>query len=165
MSYVLTLEDLDLDCIEILNKAASYRPALVDLLRVMYNTGCREGEVLDRERWSILDPSTYSLLPQKGNAPRAIAVDLLPKGFQEWLASKGFPYALSSSTNLRRVVENYTAYPNAMVGDKAIATHRFRHRYIKSLSADGMSDTAIKVVMGLSSVKVVAGYVGSQIIV
>lgn len=160
---VITPSMLDADCLAILTRAAQYQQDLFAVLRVLYYTGCREQEALDRNRWVELPGSIYSLQPQKHNNVRLIPSSVLPKPFISWINAKGYPSSLSSANNLRRATRMFSAYPNATCGDKGISSHRWRHNRIKQLSISGKTVDEIKVIMGLTSSSIVSGYINSVI--
>lgn len=162
---ILTLAQLQEDNQRIVDQLRSYSADLHTLVDILSRTGCREGEVLDRDRWSPVGDGSWILLPQKFNAPREIKPHQLNGKFRAWLESSGYPYQLSSLVNLRRSVEKFTRYPIAYVGEKRISTHRFRHAFIKDLAAQGLTPSEIQSVMGLSSKSVVLGYIGSSVTV
>lgn len=155
---VISTADLWADCSSIVGQAKAYSPPLGSLLQVMLNIGCREGEVLDRARWVLADPDTYKLTPQKGNPDRVVPILDLPVIFQAYLAGPGYPYSLSSSANLRRIVDQFTAYPLATCGDKQISTHRFRHLKVRLLFDGGASMSEVKTYMGLVNTSTVIRY-------
>lgn len=160
---ILTTDQLDQDCLAILDQVSSYNSLVHSLLHVMYHTGCREGEVLDRDRWSLVDPGVWQLIPQKGNPPRLVDQSSLTPAFIAWINSSGYPYRLSSLGNLRRIVDQFSAYPLATCGSKQISTHRFRHLRIRVLGINGYTVPEIKTYMGLVSSSVVNGYLNSVI--
>lgn len=162
---ILTPEELRIDCLQIVDRLAPYSADLHCLVDLLYRTGCREGEVLDRSRWSPVGDGSWILLPQKFNAPREIKPRQLNGRFRAWLEGSGYPNRLSSLSNLRSAVDKFTRYPLAYVGEKRISTHRFRHSFIKQLSISGLTPSEIQTVMGLSSKSVVIGYIGSSVIV
>lgn len=163
MATPLTPAELLTDCTTIAVKSSFYSDEVGSCLTVLLNTGAREGEVLDRARWHNTAPGVWILKPQKGNADRTVLESQLPDRFLRWLNASGFPYRLSSLMNLRRVVDQFSAYPMAYCGGKEISTHRFRHSYIKQLAIAGASIADIKAIMGLSSAGVITGYITSEI--
>lgn len=165
MPTILTPEQLQEDCDRIVDALASYSADLHCLASILIRTGCREGEVLDRSRWSPVGDGAWILSPQKFNAPRTIKPEWLNGRFRAWLEAEGFPHSLSSLANLRSATLKFTRYPVAYVGEKRISTHRFRHSFIKQLHLQGFSVTEIQEVMGLTSRSVVLGYIGSAVTV
>lgn len=163
MPTPLTPAELLSDCVTIATRSSTYSDEVGSCLTVLLNTGAREGEVLDRSRWHLTSPGVWRLTPQKGNADRVIPESALPDRFVRYLMASGFPNRLSSLMNLRRVVDQFSAYPLARCGHKQISTHRFRHSYVKQLAIGGASIPEIKVIMGLSSTGVIDGYISSQI--
>ncbi len=160
---ILTPAQLAADCLKIEEKAYEYQPAVAPLITVLHLTGCRQGEVLDRARWSLQLDDSWILYPQKGNSPRVIPAQSVPLAFKAWVLGSGYPFKLSSLTNLRRITDLLSLYPLARCGDKEISTHRFRHNYAKKLSIGGASIAEIKADLGLSSTAVTSGYVNSVI--
>lgn len=163
MASPITPAQLDADCRRVVDKVGRYSPQVGALIAVMYNIGCREGEVLDRARWAQHGGEEWYLLPQKGNPTRIVQRQDLPPLFVHWLTGSGFPNRLSSLMNLRRVVDQFSFYPNATCGRKQISTHRFRHNRIKLLHAAGQTESQIMAYMGLTSRSTVRGYINSEI--
>jgi hypothetical protein len=158
MSTVLTDLQLDTDCAAIVAAAKVYSSGIWACVSVLYATGCREAEVLDRARWAQKSADLYELQPQKSNAPRLIkAADLSPV-FIHWIAGSGYPSALASRNNLRRISRTFSIFPPLFCGSKGISSHRFRHNRIRQLYAAGKSTAEIMAIFGLSSPSIVTGY-------
>lgn len=160
---ILTPAELEADCALIVDRTSSYSPDLHMLLGAMYATGCREGEVLQRSRWTYVPPDLFTLQPQKGNPTRSVDLSLLPTRFVLWLTDPSWRDHMSSLMNLRRVVDQFSDYPTATCGSKQISTHRFRHNRIKQLALAGATVPEIKAYMGLTGTATVVGYRDSEI--
>lgn len=160
---ILTPDQLDADCLLVINRLRTYSLDLQMLIAVLYSTGCREGEVLDRSRWTSHGPDAFRLQPQKGNPTRDIPSAILPARFISYLTDPSWRAHVSSLMNLRRMVDKFSDYPLATCGDKQISTHRFRHNRIKQLRLSGATMAEIKLFMGLTSTSTVNGYVDSEI--
>lgn len=160
---IITPAMLEDDCSQIVLKVGSYSATLQLLLSVMYATGCREAEVLDRARWTGRPDLDWDLQPQKGNPVRIIPAADVPAPFVAWINSKGYPSALSSRSNLRRAVRIFSSYPFMSCGGKGISSHRFRHNRIKQLKLAGASEAEIKEFMGLISSSIINGYANSTL--
>lgn len=163
MPVALTAAQIDADCLQIISRVEVYSHPLADLFRVLYNTGCREGEIMDRSRWSMISPSLYQLQPQKGNPPRSIPTSELPSVYRTWIASPTWPGSITSVANLRRISRAFTSYPGMSCGAKGISSHIFRHNRIKQLFLAGHTVAQIQAIMGLTSASIVNGY-GSSVI-
>ena len=160
---IITPTMLNDDCMEIITRVGKYSLTAQTCLQIIYNTGCREAEVLDRSRWSIRGDLDWDLQPQKGNPLRVIPAAQITPAFVAYLDTKGWPSALSSRSNLRRAVQIFSSYPYMTCGGKGISSHRFRHNRIKQLKLAGQTPKQIAVTMGLVSLSIVNGYVYSTL--
>jgi hypothetical protein len=154
---------LDADCLLIVQRVETYAPALGSAIRVMYNIGCREGEIMAKDRWTQIDPVTYTMLPQKGNALRVVPAADLPIQYQHWINASTWPGSITSVNNLRRITRAFSNLPPLFCGSKGISSHRFRHNRIKQLYLSGQTVVQIRDYMGLLSSSIVEGYIDSVI--
>lgn len=155
---------LDEDCRKVYDMALLYSPDAGILFQVLLLTGAREGEVVDRDRWSLVGDSEIILQPQKGNSPRSFQQAAFPSYFLKWLTGSGWPRQLVSGSNLRRLVAKFSLYPDLHAGGKVCSVHRYRYRYMRDLALQGYTVDEVRVAMGLSSMTVTASYLTRDLV-
>ncbi len=129
----------------------------------MLRTGCREGEIVDLWRWRLTNVGTYVMKTEKSGADRTFEAVNLPIEYREWISERTTGIAPTSTDRLRSAFRQMVPYGNLTVGNKGISTHLFRYNYIRQLKEAGYGIPELKVIMGLTSTKVVTGYLGNPV--
>lgn len=160
----LTNAQIDLACKDVLIKSANYQPTQSIAFRTQYNTGCREGEVIELWRWKITELGRYGLITEKGNGYREFIAEDLPIDFRHWIAGSSVARAPTSAQRMRSAFNQMSAYRPITVGNKGISTHLFRYNYIRRLSDNGATIPEIKAIMGLVNTTVVQRYIDNIVL-
>lgn len=160
-----TLTDAEIKdaCHEVVATSLLYQRLQWIAFLTMYQTGCREGEVVQLWRWSLHPFGYYELTTQKGGAIRTIQAADLPLEFRTWLASRPTGIAPTSTDRLRSAFRQMVPYGDLSSGNKGISTHLFRYNFMRSLKAEGKTLPEIKAIMALTSTKVVTGYLNNPV--
>lgn len=161
---VLTLPEIHAACDEVVSRTLTYQPLQWIAFRTLQVTGCREGEVCDLTRWSLSAVGVYTLITSKGSKARTFEAVDLPMEFREWIANRKNGRAPTSVDRLRSSFRQMSLYSSLTSGNKGISTHLFRYAYIRDLEARGATLQQIKDRMGLTSTKVVNGYLTNPVI-
>lgn len=135
-----------------------YPPCLFDAYSVLYASGCRREELLDRSRWSLLANNVISLLPMKGNNIRYFQVLDLPSTFVFYVANGGSYFSFLSSYKLVYYFKRFSPYPPLKVKGKVSVLHLFRHNYVRQKVVAGLSDSEIVTLMGWQNESVLQHY-------
>lgn len=154
----LTFEQIETDCINVTNKALAYSPLAGASFLVLLATGCRIGELTNLQLWSQLPDTNYELQTIKRGGIRSINNDFDSTEFPYYVNNKPFGNFMLSKERLRSLWHQFTMYPSAMVKDKQISIHIFRHYRIKKYYFDGSSTNDIKTIFGYSESDTVTYY-------
>lgn len=160
----LTNIQIDEACKDVLARSAHYQYTQYIAFQAQYQTGCREGEVIELWRWSVNGLGRFELITEKGNGHREFIAEDLPLEFRQWIAHSSVARAPTSTQRMRSAFNQMSAYRPISVGDKGISTHLFRYNYIRRLHDNGATIPEIKVIMGLVNTKVVNGYINNIVI-
>ena len=150
-------------CEQVVDTAETYQYLQFVAFKTMLQTGCREGEAVDLWRWTLSPYGYYILSPQKGNSRRQIEATDIPEPFRMWIADRPTGKAPTSTDRLRSAFVQMCPYGKLTSGSKGISTHLFRYNHIRRLAAAGKTIAEIKVIMGLSSTKVINGYLDNDV--
>lgn len=159
----LSNEKITEACEAVVAIAKQYQQLQWIAFKTMLVTGCREGEIVQLHRWYLNPLGYYEMQAEKGNAIRTFEAVNLPIEFRKWIASRSTGIAPTSTDRLRSAFRQMVAYGSLTVGNKGISTHLFRYNYIRQLKAAGRDIPEIKAIMGLSSTKVVNGYLNNPV--
>lgn len=160
---ILTLDQILTDCNQVVNRAASYSFTGGFFFQTLQFTGCRIEELTNPTLWSKPLPNAINLQTLKRGGVRVFNPQDLPIPFINWFL--GAPYAGSymSKQNMRRIHNTFTMYPTAMVKDKQISVHIFRHAKIKWLHANYIPTATIANMFGYTDIETAQYYIDSTI--
>lgn len=161
----LTLSQLNDSLSAVRTPVLGYNPAYFELYEILWLTGCRPSELLDKSRWAYGGGANVRLQPLKGNAQRVFPSGLIPDYFKDWINDLN---NLFDGLTLRQLEYSFKflyAYPVAFKGDKRSVLYLFRYRVAKSMYASGLSVATITSYFGWSSETIALGYINSQIFV
>ncbi len=133
-----------------------------NLFDMLNRTGLRLNELTDMNRWAVVEGYGFSCILEKGSGVRMFPSSEIPSYFVEQFNSEN-PYF----NHLNTSTANYyfrQFYPKVKcyVGDKGIATHLFRHRFVKKLEADGLTVGQISSVIMERNQNNTLGYMRSK---
>jgi len=160
-----TLTDAEIKdaCLEVIATSQDYQRLQWIAFLTMYQTGCREGEVVQLSRWTLHPFGYYELITEKAGTIRTIPAADLPIDFRTWIATRTKGIAPTSTDRLRSAFRQMVPYANLRSGGKGISTHLFRYNYMRTLKEEGRTLAEIKAIMGLTSTKVVNGYLQNPV--
>lgn len=161
---ILTLNEIHAVCNAVLTRTHTYQPLQWIAFKTLQATGCREGEVCDLTRWNLNKVGIYELQPEKSSKVRKFEAVDLPMEFREWIAGRKNGRAPTSVDRLRSSFRQMSPYGSLKSGSKGISTHLFRYAFMRDLEQNGKTLQEIKDIMGLSSTKVVNGYLDNPVI-
>lgn len=161
---VLTLSEIRDTCAQVVARSERYQRLQYIAFLTLQRTGCREGEVCDLTRWKLTSIGTYELRAEKGTAIRTFDAVDLPVEFRYWIADRKNGRAPTSVDRLRSSFRQMSPWRSLTSGNKGISTHLYRYAFIRQLQAEGLTIPQIKSKMGLSSTKVVNGYLDNPVI-
>jgi integrase len=159
----LKLPELKAICDRVISASEKYQPVHAIAFQVMRHTGCREGEVVDLTRWWLNSIGEYELQPQKKGTIRTIQAIALPVEFRLWIAANTTGRSPTSTDRLRSAFRQMAPTAQLTVGHKGISTHLFRYTYMRDLQARGYTPAQIQTEMGITSSRVVSGYLNAEI--
>jgi len=160
---ILTYEELKSALIVVREGSPFYSQFLTDAFFVMYYSGCRPIELLDRSRWRFDANNVLFLQPAKGNSERIIPGQLWPTSFDGWVRGEDSSFRLVTYYSCRNLFNHLFPIKQTFIGNKAADQYLFRHRFVKDLKIQGRTDQQIMTDMGWSSPSLVNRYVNSVI--
>lgn len=154
---------LDSIMFETCNSHYLYSKELAVVAITQYTTGCRANDILQLNRWSVVDINTVRLAPQKGNNPRDFSVSILEPALIDAIFGninifQGLFYR-KYSYYIDLALHRY----NFTLGSKGIGSHLFRHNYARKLKDSGLTDSQVKDAIGERSQSSANAYIYSQI--
>jgi integrase len=142
-----------------------FYPHAYEFLYTLYYTGCRPIEVLEINRWSVLDATHFQLATAKGNYPRTIEKSAVYSTFAAAIEDGYVTYWLASIRQFRYAFNSIYEYAGATIGDKEVELYLYRHRMFKLLYEESYTIPQITDIMGEHSDTITEGYVFSNIYV
>lgn len=161
---ILTYDQLNTSLLATITTIVGYQTQLQDLMSLLYSTGIRPVESLDRNRWSVLLNGKVQLITAKNSGLRIFEETELPTAFYTDLYNGRWLFSDIRSSQSMYFFLKLWQYSKAMVGGKVVGLYAFRYRYVKWLVLEGYSDSEIKDKMGWSNINLVGRYNGAQIV-
>lgn len=160
---ILTYQEINQACLTVLNGSPHYSSFLKDAMTVLYYTGCRPYELMNRNLWNFRPDQTLWLQPLKGNNLRLVPHLLLPRDFMDWVGGADTSFRLYTYFSGQNFFKHTWREKPTYIGLKKVDQYIFRHRYVKYLKRRGLTDQEIKESMGWTNLSMVANYVNSVI--
>lgn len=163
IEVVQNLRGLKAVCNSLVSDVPSYLSHMFVPFELMYMTGCRVGEAIDKTRWSYASNGDIRLQPLKGNYTRSFDIIQLPIQFDDWLNSNS-PYTISPNyRQMQYYAQQQWGKFNIKIGNSRKLLHLFRHVYVKNLIHEGHSLSYVQSVMGHTHVENTESYATSII--
>lgn len=159
----LTYEQLNNSLLDTITTIVGYQPQLKELMSLLYSTGVRPVESLDKNRWSVLLNGKVQLVTAKNSGIRIFEETELPTAFYTDLVNGRWLFSDIRSSQSMYFFLKLWQYSKAKVGDKVVGLYAFRYRYVKYLVLEGYSPSEIQNKMGWSNVNLVHRYNGAEI--
>jgi len=133
-----------------------------ELFNLLYLTGCRINDILEFQRWNVLNNGDLLLQPQKNNNLRLFKQNEVTLLFYNSILENnnmfnGMLYG-SCEYHLLKVINKYDIRKDK----KKITTHLYRHNYTKKLKMKGFTDEQIKVILGEKQLASAQNYIYSS---
>lgn len=160
---VLTYDQLNTSLLATITTIPGYQESLMQLMSLLYKTGIRPVESLDRNRWNVLLNGNVQLITAKNSGIRIFDPSELPVPFYIDLLNDRWLFSDIRSSQSMYFFLKLWQYSKAKVGDKVVGLYAFRYRYVKYLVLEGYSPSEIQIKMGWSNVNLVHRYNGAQI--
>ncbi len=130
---------------------------------LLKKTGLRPIEVLEPNRWTIINEKYYSVKLAKNNGLRRVNQKLIPDYIKYLYALKPTLKSIYSLKTLNKYILQNSIY-TFRNGNKNIVSYIFRHNYIKRLKSKGLTNARIQKKMKHSDIKNTLNYINSNII-
>lgn len=159
----LTNDQVDNVCNWLINTCPAYIERYKEIMQVMYSTGCRVSEAVQRSSWTFTSETTWTLKPNKESWERSFAVTSLP---ENWRTNFAVVSDIIHEINYRKFqyqVNNMTRQFELRSGEKSINSHIFRHNYIRTLSDSGLTPAQVQQQIGHKSLSSTQGYLNAVI--
>jgi len=141
---VLTNEQFDNNCINVLNSFIQLYPETYAALWMMYKFGFRWIEVFQLSRWKDYNDNEYELDTAKKSNNRLIKKIEVIDSFKTLINSNDQIIMQFGYMSMRRYFKQYSFYSNLSVGNKPLALHSFRYNRARLMKEAGYSDNDIK---------------------
>lgn len=154
-------EHLNNNLLHVLHRARHSEPTALPHFEIMYRTGCRASESINRNLWTFESNKTVTLQPLKGNLSRHFFIEDLPASFitfLEYNEDTGYYYNYNT---LSYLFKQLSLYRNIFIGNKESTLHLFRHNHVKLLLAEGYTDIEIQNTLGEKNMKSALSYITS----
>jgi len=162
---VLTYSQLNTACLQVIQPVYGYELALVTMMELMYLTGCRPIEAVDRDRWFPVSGLLVEMDTAKNGSNRQFSESQLPDGFFQAIQDGRWLFPVSRLSQAQTFFVKNWPYPKAKVGQKDLQLYAFRYRYIKKLKLEGVTNLDIAAIMGWSTTALVSVYNGAEIVI
>lgn len=161
--YSLDYSKLDTILKDVKNTTLDYFPYFQEAFILLYETGCRVGELFEITRWRRINDTTLGLTPQKYNSERIIVIPAGVTLFPQWVDNQIVPWFGLSVVQLNALFMRYSPYTSYLAETKPVSLYLFRYRYIRYLASNGWSLADIQTIMGYSSQTVIHNYLNSAL--
>lgn len=135
-----------------------YYPVTRDYMRDIYETGARPMEMLQINRWTVINATQVNMQPQKGNAVRVFDKTKLSANLNASIISQARPYNGLSLRQISSVIKKILPTERIQTIKKSAIDYLFRYNRVKELAAAGFTDTQIATAFGWSGSSMAYGY-------
>lgn len=160
---ILSDNEIDNICLQIVSKIDEIYPYYSPHIHLLYDYGCRIGEVFEYR--FTFDPETnlVHIIAQKNNNVRELtAVNFETNNWVELLLMNQDNYWLNVR-NLQRIIGKVHPIRNLKCGEKRIGAHLFRHNWIRKMKNAGKQFTEIDRMLGYTTQSVQDTYLAAVI--
>lgn len=158
---MITNESLNLNLLNVIRRAHISAPIFTPHLEIMYRTGCRASESINRHLWEYSSKDIMILHPLKGNLTRHFYIKDLPQSFLTYLFYENNIGYTVNYNKLSYLFSQLSLYRNIYIGNKASTLHLFRHNHVKLLLKEGYTEIEIKNTLGEKNLKSAMSYINS----
>jgi uncharacterized protein (TIGR02145 family) len=162
-TQVLTIEQINNYCLEILNADYPYYEELREAFWVLYLTGCRVEELFDITSWTYIVGYECTVLPLKGNNVRNVTLDSHCDNFIAAIQGQYAPFLGRHANMLTYLFNKVRTFGQNYSGSKPITLYIFRYRFEKTLYAEGATIEEISNIMGYLSSETSSNYIAAVI--
>lgn len=159
----LTNQQLDKVCKSVIERLPQWYNYLSDYFNLLYNTGVRANEPLDRNIWEQISEDTVKLQPFKNNNTRLIPTSSLPLSFLQIINNPLVGNYTINYSKANYIVYNIIGHYGIIIKNKESLLHLFRHNFVKKLVESGKSNEQIKSELGERTMKAALDYIDSKI--
>ena len=130
---------------------------------LIYNYGCRVGELFDFRISFDAEKTKVLIHPQKNNNIRVLPMvnENVPKWVELLNITQDNDYL--NKRNFQRIIEKVNPYRQLFCGKKRIGAHIFRHNWIKKQYSDGKQIATIDQLLGYTKQTILDTYLTSVI--
>lgn len=160
---ILSNSDIDRACRNIMQAIDHEFPYYSDHIHILYDYGCRIGEVFDYRLSFSDEENQITIIAQKNNDIRKLtAVNFETSKRVENIVLSNDKFWLNEK-NLQRIIKKCNPYRNLKCGSKNIGAHLFRHNWIRKQVEAGKQFTEIDLLLGYTSQSVQDTYLAATI--
>lgn len=136
----------------------SYFPIAKSFIEDLFSTGCRPNELIDVTRWNFISENEIILSPLKSNYNRSFTSSQLSDSLLFAIENNIKPYDGLTLRQLESIIKKILPMVQVGTESKSAIAYIFRYNFVKQLHESGVTDNAIKDVMGWSSILLASSY-------
>ena len=140
-----------------------YSTELQLIADVQFRTGCRIGEAIQFNRWTLLGNGNIQLQPQKSNNLREFDPTVIRAKYFDYVIANTDLFSSVGYRKYNYYLEKVLNYHQFTIGNKSVSSHLFRHNYARQLKLLGVSDDNIRINLGEVTQQSANHYIYSQI--
>ena len=145
---ILLFEDLEHLILQILERSARYDIGFKSYIDILYNTGMRPVEALQKERFLLSSQDRFIFQPAKNNNVRTLNISAIPTPLLNYYFSNSIILQPYYYKRFQRIFNTISNTRNYYVDGRSLGLYIFRYYYVRKLYVDGMSYEDITLHMG-----------------
>ena len=162
---VLPDVELNLKLQAALSAIQHFDSVLYSFFNLLYLSGCRAREPYNYKNWTVYNPSTIYLQPEKDNNRRIFNVSELDPVFVDALKDGVVIYNVARYNTACFYFHRFFYYPIVKHNTRSLSLNLFRHNRAKQLQISGQTDEEIQNYLGEKDIKNSNNYIYSVLIV
>jgi integrase len=156
-------DNLQSDLQVFLSRVANVSQSYYIAFNVMFFYGCRFSELRQINRFSNIDSTSFSIIPEKNNNIRTLSKTNLDSVFANFIMTQNQYFSMLNLSTGSYYFKQFYAKKIVYHETKVLTTHLFRHNYAKSLKFQGLTDQQIQLNLGEKDIRNSNNYIYSQL--
>lgn len=134
-----------------------------NLFDMLLRTGLRLNELTNLNRWAVVPGVGFSCILEKNSGTRIFTASEIPAYFVNELGQENSYFNHLNTSTANYYFRNFYPKSYCQIGNKGVATHLFRHCYVKNLEASGLDVAQISTIIAERSQANTLGYMRSRV--
>lgn len=148
VSYVLNNSELNNFLLCVISNIRPHNAEFREVLEVLYDTGLRSEEVINKNRWAVKSLDILEVKTCKYSSSREIKISSINQVFAHSIITGYDRYILVNYSSLNYFFSSAMMGKRFRVGGKRIFLHLFRYNFIRQLEQNGKTFNEIVAIMG-----------------